>query len=156
MDTFAGTRYWDGGVIEYSTNGGTTWTDAAPLIDTNGYRGALMSGSDNPLRGRAAFAGSSHGYISTRLNLQSLAGQSVRFRWRMGLDSLISFFGWLVDDVRIYTCGTPTVTADSVTPNAGTGASQTFSLHYSDSGGAADLTTAWAGSPSFMRSQRTA
>ena len=30
----------------------------------------------------------SHGYISTRLNLASLAGQSVTFRWRMGLDDV--------------------------------------------------------------------
>jgi len=36
-----------------------------------------------------------------------------------------------------------TVTADSVVPNSGTGATQTFSLQYSDTAGATDLSTAW-------------
>jgi hypothetical protein len=35
------------------------------------------------------------------------------------------------------------VTADAISPNAGTGASQTFILQYSDTAGATDLTTAW-------------
>ena len=29
----------DGGVVEYSTNGGSTWNDAGPLFDANGYTG---------------------------------------------------------------------------------------------------------------------
>ncbi len=37
----------------------------------------------------------------------------------------------------------PIVTADSVTPNAGTGTTQTFALHYGDTAGATDLTTTW-------------
>jgi hypothetical protein len=37
-----------------------------------------------------------------------------------------------------------TVTADSVTPNAGMGASQSFALQYSDTAGAMDLATTWA------------
>jgi large repetitive protein len=35
------------------------------------------------------------------------------------------------------------VTADSASPNAGSGATQTFSLQYSDTAGAADLSTTW-------------
>ncbi|MBM2850713.1 MAG: putative thermolysin family peptidase, partial [Anaerolineales bacterium] len=104
----------DGGVLEYSTNGGGSWTDAGSLFDTNGYDGTLSSG--NPLGSRSAFLADSHGYISSRLNLSSLAGQSVRFRWRMGIDSSVYDWGWWVDDVRIYTCAatataTPTATA---------------------------------------------
>ena len=36
----ATTRY-DGGVLEYSTNSGTSWTDAGSLITHNGYNGTL-------------------------------------------------------------------------------------------------------------------
>jgi bacillolysin len=36
------------------------------------------------LSGRSAFARESRGYVSSRYNLTSLAGKSVRFRWRMG------------------------------------------------------------------------
>lgn len=109
FDQWAGT-YYDGGVLEYSTNGGGTWQDATALIDNNGYNGTLTSGYGNPLSGRQAFVGTSHGYISTRLNLSSLAGQTVTFRWRLGLDDSFFAMGWWVDDVRIYTCVAPTFT----------------------------------------------
>ena len=59
-----------------------------------------------PLSGRLAFAGSSHGYISTRVNLTSLAGKTVIFRWRMGLDFAFAVWGWWVDDVQVYSCPT--------------------------------------------------
>ncbi len=98
---------FDGGVLEYSTNGGGLWTDAGSLFDANGYDGALSS--FNPLFPRSAFLGDSHGYISSRLNLNALAGQSARFRWRMGIDNSVYDWGWWVDDVHIYTCAaTPT------------------------------------------------
>ena len=97
---------WDGGVLEYSTNSGASWNDAASLFDNsvsnNGYDGTL--GSGNPLAGRQAFSSVSHGYISSRYNLNSLAGQSVRFRFRLVTDSSLAAGGWWVDDVRIYTC----------------------------------------------------
>ena len=102
---------FDGGVLEYSTNGGSSWQDAGSLMEVNGYKGIVATGGGNPIEGRSAFVGSSHGYVSTRLNLASLAGQSVSFRWRMGLDIIGSgsFFespsGWWLDDVRLYTCG---------------------------------------------------
>jgi hypothetical protein len=102
---------YDGGVVEYTTNNGATWNDAAALFDFYGYPGNLFASTGNPLAGRPAFHGDSHGYRSARLNLASLAGQSVRFRWRMGLDPSIAEGGWLLDDVRIYTCGSATPSA---------------------------------------------
>jgi hypothetical protein len=108
---------FDGGVLGYSTNGGSTWLDAGPLFVNNGYNGTIDPNYDNPLRGRPAFVGDSHGYISSRLNLSSLAGKSVLFSWRMGLDTGGNDFGWWVDDVRIYTCGSTTGTPTAtVTP----------------------------------------
>jgi len=96
--------YFDGGVLEYSINGGSTWVDAGSLIDYNGYKGTIFTGAGNPLSGRSAFVGSSHGYISTRMNLASLAGKTATFRWRMGLDEAASAWGWWVDDVKVYQC----------------------------------------------------
>ncbi len=95
---------YDGGVIEYSTNGGNTWVDAGSLIDYNGYTGTINVSGSSPISGRSAFVGASHGYISTRLNLSSLAGQTVNFVWRMGLDPYVAFGGWWVDNVKIYNC----------------------------------------------------
>jgi len=104
------TYAYDGGIMEYSTNGGTSWQNAGPLFVNNGYNGTIYNGqyADNPLRGKSAFVRDSHGYISTRLNLQSLANQNVMFRWRMGLDSYGFSWGWWLDDVNIYTCKVPT------------------------------------------------
>ena len=99
-------EYYDGGVLEYSTNSGSTWVDAGSLIEVNGYDGTIYTGFGNPLGGRSGFVGSSHGYISTRLNLASLAGQTVTFRWRMGLDEDVSAWGWWVDNIKVYRCNT--------------------------------------------------
>jgi hypothetical protein len=35
--------FYDGGVLEYSINGGSTWLDAAPLIDFNRYKGTIYA-----------------------------------------------------------------------------------------------------------------
>jgi hypothetical protein len=99
-------KAYDGGVVEYSRNG-EAWTDAGPLFATNAYSGTLVSGYGNPLAGRPAFTADSSGYIVSRLNLAPLAGQSVRFRWRMGLDGSRYDRGWWVDDVSVYICVRP-------------------------------------------------
>jgi bacillolysin len=99
---------WDGGWVEYSTNGGGSWTDAGSLIDSGlDYTGSINDTYNNPNPGHSAYVDASHGFVSTRLDLSSLAGQSVRFRWRMSSDDWIYDLGWIVDDVRIYTCGLP-------------------------------------------------
>ena len=98
---------YDGGVLEYSTNGGAAWVDAGSLMDLNGYNDSIDPIHGNPLAGRLAFANSSRGYVSTGLNLSSLAGQTVTFRWRMGLDNSGFSWGWWVDNIKVYRCGVP-------------------------------------------------
>ena len=131
---------FDGGVLEYSTNGGSSWQDAGSLMEVNGYKGTVATGGGNPIEGRSAFVGASHGYISTRLDLASLAGKSVAFRWRMGLDIigsgsfLESPSGWWLDDVNLYTCGAPSDGFKKVSPaegSTGVGLSTTLSWNSS-------------------------
>ena len=99
---------YDGGVLEYSTNNGASWGDAGGFIDGGqAYNSTLSSTSLNPIGGRAAFSAVSYGYTSTRLNLASLAGQSVRFRFRLGTDVSVYHGGWVVDNVRVYSCVLP-------------------------------------------------
>jgi Zn-dependent metalloprotease len=104
--------YYDGGVVEYSTDGGSTWNDAGPLFTDNGYNGALDNASGNPLGGQQAFVSLSNGYISSRLDLSSLAGQDVRFRFRIGTDVAYDAGGWFIDDIRIYTKATSSLAVD--------------------------------------------
>jgi hypothetical protein len=100
-----GVHDWDGGVIEYSTEG-TTWQDLGPLFEAGqGYGGTLFNNSDNPLGGREAFVSESHGYVSSRYTLGSLTGEDFQVRFRLGSDQSVGGpLGWVVDDVMIYRC----------------------------------------------------
>ncbi|MFQ5400495.1 MAG: M4 family metallopeptidase [Anaerolineae bacterium] len=111
--TPSGLIKYDGGIVEYSLNGGTTWQDAGALFTHNGYDGTLIG--TNPLGAISAFTADSRGYISSRLDLNSLAGSNVRFRFRIGTGLLTYDYGWFIDDVRIYTCGTSTNTNPTLT-----------------------------------------
>jgi len=112
-----GGAFYDGGVIECSDNAGASWIDAGPLISAGAdYGGMVDGGFLNPLAGRSAFVGETWGYTATQLNISSLAGQNIRFRFRVGTDSSISDEGWSVDDVRVYQCvDAPTTTTTSST-----------------------------------------
>lgn len=101
----SGTKYFDGGILEYTTNTTLTWKDAKPLFSAGkNYSGMLEISSVNPLSGKSAFAGDSHGYVQSRYDLTSLAGEQVAFRWRLGTDKAGSMTGWYVDDIRFYVC----------------------------------------------------
>ncbi len=116
---------YDGGVIEYSTDGGSNWIDAGSLITDGPYTGTLAPAAPqgNPLAERRAFTGSSSGYGASRLDLSSLLGQTVRFRFRIGSDEHVGAAGWFIDNFRIYGCGaepppvetTPTTTTTTPT-----------------------------------------
>ena len=111
---------YDGGVLEYSTNGGATWIDAGSLIVAGApyYTTPISLNDMNPLAGRYAFARNSYGYTATQLNLSPLAGSTVRFRFRVGTDPAVGDIGWVVDDVRLYTCGSGSCTY-SISPTSG-------------------------------------
>ncbi|MGN0063780.1 MAG: M4 family metallopeptidase [Nocardioides sp.] len=109
---------FDGGVLEYSTAGASgPWKDAKALMVSPGgggtYNGTVYDRYGNPLGGRSAFVGSSHGYGSTRVDLGSLAGKSVMFRWRVGSDNELDAYGWFVDDPKIVDCGKDTTASDT-------------------------------------------
>ncbi len=108
----SGSSRYDGSLLEYSTNGGSSWNNAGSLITHNGYNGTLEA--TNPFGAIPAFTADSRGYISSRLDLNSLAGQNVRFRFRIGTDEAVFDYGWFVDDVRIYTCGAGGNTAPTI------------------------------------------
>ena len=102
------THFYDGGVVEYSTDGGLNWFDAVglPGPTINGYDGMLEPTATygNPLGGRPAYSGVSPGYQTTRINLSTLSGNNVKFRFRLASDNSIADVGWFIDDVVAYTC----------------------------------------------------
>ncbi len=91
---------WDGGVIEISTDDGTTWEDAGASV----YNGTLTTNeNDNPLKGRKAFVFRSAGYpelTSVKLDLgTTYAGKTVLVRFRSGTDEGTASGAWEVDDI---------------------------------------------------------
>jgi len=97
--------FFDGGVIESSNDSGSSWSDAAGLIDSGAaYDGTIDNGFGNPLGGSSAFVGYSYGYTSTRLTLASQAGQTFRLRFRLAADDAFDDYGWFIDDIEIYRC----------------------------------------------------
>jgi len=111
---------WDGGVFEYSTDGGSNWNDGNGLIDSGkNYNGSINNLlSSNPLQGRRAFVATSHGYVSSRVNLNQFRGNTTGFRWRVATDSSLSALGWWLDDVNLYHCNrVPNAIANSYTLN---------------------------------------
>jgi len=102
FDTHGG--YADGGLLEFRFHD-SSWKDAGPLFTNgSGYDGTLASGVGNPLGGHKAFVGSSHGYRSSRLDLSSLGGKDVYFRFRTVSNPADGDLGWYLDNLRIYSC----------------------------------------------------
>ena len=97
---------FDGGVLEYSTNGGGSWSDiGSGRITENGYNSTISTSYSSPIGGRSAWSGNSGGFLRTTVDLSDFAGQSIRFRWRMACDNSVAATGWWVDDVVIRTNG---------------------------------------------------
>lgn len=112
---FAPGTYYDGGLVEYSVDGGITWFDAYSLFSHNPPNITLSSGNGNPLQGKKAFGAMSFGYTTSQLNLGTLIGQTVRFRFRIGTDSTDrNYYGWFIDDMHIFYCVDPATLTSKV------------------------------------------
>jgi fungalysin metallopeptidase (M36)/PA domain-containing protein len=105
--SFEGTpgTLFDGGMIEVSTNGGSTWSDVTAFGVNPGYTGPLFVGSGNPLAGRPAFSGTSPGFPARSLLTldfgMQFAGTSVLLRFRVGADAGVGASGWDIDDIEV-------------------------------------------------------
>lgn len=100
---YSGSYRYDGGVVEYSVDGGD-WIDARARFTDGGYNGTIAPARGNPLGGRLAFTARSYGYGAARIDFTDLGGRSLRVRFRTGTDDRVAGYGWYVDDVRIYRC----------------------------------------------------
>ncbi len=95
---------FDGGVLEYSINGG-------PFIDfiegggsflANGYNSILDTGFGSPMPGRAAWTGNSTNFVTTVASFPpSVPGHYMRLRWRIASDSSEARPGWNVDSILV-------------------------------------------------------
>lgn len=97
-----------GGTVEYSLDG-ATWTDAGSLVESGQRYNATVTGAG--VAAFSGFGGTSNGYVSTRVDLTSLAGRTVHLRFRLRSDPNVAYTGWAVDDVALTSCGAPAASA---------------------------------------------
>jgi hypothetical protein len=125
---------YDGGVVEYSLNGGATWLDAGPYFIENGYPATInTAGTNSPIAGRDAFTGNSNvqfdttGFIHSTINLSGSGPLLLRFRFVAdGSVGGPGINGWYIDDIFIHQLSGPGNQTRVIADN-------TFedSLHYS-------------------------
>lgn len=117
------TRYstetnYDGVLLEYSLDGGTTWTDIlgaqgsvpadANRFTEGGYNGVMNA--NGVFGARTAWHGARTTWTRATVNLAAFGGNVVNFRFRFASDTSQSGAGFWIDDVRHYYGGTCTST----------------------------------------------
>lgn len=95
-DTQAGV---DGGYIEISENGGSTWSGVNGKFLRNGYPAKLQYATF-VLPNLEAFSGNSNGWISSYIDLSDYVGKDIVVRFKYGSNDKIGGNGWFIDDLE--------------------------------------------------------
>ncbi len=149
----------DGGVLEFSLNGGT-WFDVSDSTSgaafaAGGYNSTLSNSgkpSDrNPLAGRRAWSGKSNGFTQVAVDLTDAAkysGKSLRIRWRLATDNGTGSTGWYVDSFTLAGAVPgnlpPSILSEpALMPLSVTGTETTLSVQAEDDAGENNLTYTW-------------
>src|SRR4029450_960866 len=94
-------NFFDGGLLEVSSDNGATWVDAGSNITAGRYNGTIIpTQTGNALAGREAWVGTQVAeWQQVSGNLFPYRGEPFTFRLRLGTDSsnLGIFPGWFVD-----------------------------------------------------------
>jgi hypothetical protein len=109
------TTMFDGGVLELSTDGGTTYNNVTSAavggtFTAGGYSGTISASFSNPLAGQSAWGRAQATFVTSTLTLPpALNGQTIRLRWRAGWDSSAAAANpnWRIDTISLqagYTC----------------------------------------------------
>ena len=110
---------YDGGVLEVSTDGGSTWADVTVVggsFITGGYDDTISSSFNSPISGRQAWTGVFTTYRQVSVNLNALIGQSnLKLRFREANDESLAHVGWNVDDVLLSVAGTCIISTNTPT-----------------------------------------
>ncbi|MFQ5701530.1 MAG: M36 family metallopeptidase, partial [Acidobacteriota bacterium] len=99
----SGGSFFDGGVIEISTDGGASWTDIGGSA-LPGYGAVpIATGGNNPIEGRQAYVATNPSFPALDTVTVSLGtafqGQTVLVRFRIGTDVFVGAAGWEIDDI---------------------------------------------------------
>ena len=94
---------FDAGLIEYSTDGSVWNQISSDWIYGEPDLLLISNNLSNPLGGKLGWCGTSD-WQKTSMDISSLQGETVQFRFRVGTDTSNSREGWYIDDFRLQTC----------------------------------------------------
>ncbi|HEY6942950.1 hypothetical protein, partial [Dokdonella sp.] len=141
-------RRYDGAVLEVSIDGSpyVDIVDAGGRFVTGGYGTTLNDGTNNPIGGRPAWSGDSHGWMTTIATLPAGAvGHAARLRFRTADDASFGADGdngWWIDSVALGVDAIPpsaSVAPASLDVQVDVGASTTGAVVLSNAAGSAPL-----------------
>ncbi len=89
--------YWDGGVVDISTNGGITFDRIVPV---GGYPCKITPNYESPFSDPTPCFGGTGGWENVTFDLEAYAGRQVQIRFRFGSDLASVDRGWFIDDVQ--------------------------------------------------------
>jgi len=96
---------YDGAILEISIDGGVSWAQLpSAVMQTDPYDGPVSTCCSNLLENADAWCGDPQDWLRSVVDLNAHAGQTARFRSRIGTDSSVSREGWHIDDVVVQAC----------------------------------------------------
>jgi len=99
---------WDAGVLEISTDGGSTWADLNGAEIINRAHDGLVRVSANQITGMEAWCGDPRAWEDYAVDLSAYAGETINLRFRLGTDASVGGRdGWTIDDLRVESCPAP-------------------------------------------------
>ena len=104
-------RCWDAGILEVTTDGGTTWAQVpAGAMLTDEYDDVIWNDTpgNNPITNdygaTEAWCDPDQPFEAAVVDISAYVGNTVQFRWRLGSDSAAGGEGWYIDDVKVQSC----------------------------------------------------
>jgi len=101
--------WWDGGLVQLSSDGGANWQDVSP---TPGYQGVIHPESyqgctpDPDIGGHQGWSDDIPGDVWTQVTVDvpaNMRTSNLRLRFLFGADQATQDSGWLIDDVAVVT-----------------------------------------------------
>lgn len=99
-----GVYFWDGGIVEASTNNGASFVTIDPV---GGYPYGITPNPDSPFPGGMPCLAGTGGWEQVAFDLAAFAGQDLRLRFRFGSDFYTVAEGWYLDDIEIVSDALP-------------------------------------------------
>ena len=109
--------YQDGGAVEFSQDGGVSWTSIGSP-GANWYNEWFIIGLSNQSPGNPGWTGTSNGWEYAERTVKFPQAGTTIIRWRFGADFSVQTEGWAIDDICIENIGSCTPTSIEETPLA--------------------------------------